>query len=259
MSCRLLILRKSPQAAVDIGIISVMQDFINLVQTGLNIEIDTDQFQLFTHFEELLMEWNQKFNLTAITDPESIRLKHFYDSLTCLRVIKDTSASIIDVGCGAGFPGIPLKILRPDFRLTLVESVGKKADFCSEVVKQLNLDNTRVLHARAEDLGQDKAHREKYDWAVARAVAPMPVLAEYLLPLVRIGGGVLAQKGSGARSELDQAAGAIALLGGELLQVDEFELPYIKEKRALVKIGKRKPSPTKYPRKAGSPSKKPLT
>ena len=205
------------------------------------------------------MEWNQKFNLTAIADPEGIRLKHFYDSLTCLRVIKELSASIIDVGCGAGFPGIPLMILRPAFRLTLVESVGKKADFCSEVVKQLNLNNVTVLHARAEDLGQDKTHREKYDWAMARAVAPMPVLAEYLLPLVKVGGNMLAQKGSGAKADLVQAANAIALLGGEVAQVDEFELPELKEKRALVLIRKRKPTPPKYPRKAGLPSKKPLT
>lgn len=230
-----------------------------LIQGNLNFSLTPSQQEAFHSFEELLLEWNQKFNLTAIADPEGIRLKHFYDSLTCLRLVKDQSASIIDIGCGAGFPGIPLKILRPAFRLTLVESVGKKADFCSEVVKQLNLNNVTVLHARAEDLGQDKAHREKYDWAVARAVAPMPVLAEYLLPLVKVGGNMLAQKGSGAKADLVQAANAIALLGGEVAQVDEFELPELKEKRALVLIRKRKPTPPKYPRKAGLPSKKPLT
>jgi 16S rRNA (guanine(527)-N(7))-methyltransferase GidB len=251
-------LLKSPAAALDVGIISAMDDFINLVQTGLNIDLTADQIQLFEDYEKLLVEWNQKFNLTAIADPEGIHLKHFYDSLTCQRVIQDISAAIIDVGCGAGFPGIPLKILRPDFRLTLVESVGKKTDFCSEVVKQLGLKDVAVLHARVEDLGQDRNHREKYDWAVARALAPMPVLAEYLLPLVRVGGSVLAQKGSSAGLELQQAAGAIALLGGEVVQVDEFELPVLKEKRVLIKIGKRKATPLKFPRKAGLPSKKPL-
>ncbi len=235
-----------------------MRKFVELLQTGLGLDLTTEQHQFFDRYEALLVEWNQKFNLTAIADPEGIRLKHFYDSLTCLRVIKNTSASIIDVGCGAGFPGIPLKIMRPGFRLTLVESVGKKADFCSEVVKQLGLKDVTVLHVRVEDLGQDCNHREKYDWAVARALAPMPVLAEYLLPLVRVGGSVLAQKGSSAQTELDQAAGAIALLGGEVAQVDEFELPELKEKRALVKIDKRKPTPPKYPRKVGLPSKKPL-
>lgn len=256
---RLLNMRESPPAALDVGIICVMQDFSNLVLTNLKVELTADQLQLFKRYEELLTEWNQKFNLTAIADPEGIHLKHFYDSLTCLRVIQDISAAIIDVGCGAGFPGIPLKIVRPDFRLTLVESVGKKAEFCSEVVKQLGLRDVAILHARVEDLGQDLSHREKYDWAVARALAPMPVLAEYLLPLVCIGGSVLAQKGSSARLELEQAAGAITLLGGEVEQVDEFELPGLKEKRALIKIGKRKPTPPKFPRKAGLPLKNPLT
>jgi len=228
------------------------------IQEYLSFYITSTQIDAFNIYEHLLLEWNQKFNLTAITDPHDIRLKHFYDSLTCLRLIEDQSAAIIDIGCGAGFPGIPLKILRPNLRLVLVDSVGKKADFCSEVVKKLNLSDVAVLHARAEDLGQDNAHREKYDWAIARAVAPLPVLAEYLLPLARVGGNMLAQKGSNVKTEIAQAANAIALLGGELVAVDEFDLPVIKEKRALLQIRKYKATPPQYPRKAGLPSKKPL-
>ncbi len=229
-----------------------------LVQENSGIALTPSQSEAFHLYEKLLLEWNQKFNLTAITDPHDIRLKHFYDSLTCLKMIPEGPAYIIDIGCGAGFPGIPLKILRPNLRLVLVDSVGKKADFCSEVVKRLNLSDVTVLHDRAEDQGQDSAHREKYDWAIARAVAPLPVLAEYLLPLARVGGNMLAQKGSNVKTEIAQAANAIALLGGELVAVDEFELPVIKEKRALLQIRKYKATPPQYPRKAGLPSKKPL-
>ncbi len=235
-----------------------MHNLETLVQENLGWMLSPAQSEAFNHYESLLLEWNQKFNLTAINDPDSIRLKHFYDSLTCLKMIPEGPADIIDIGCGAGFPGIPLKIVRPDLRLTLVESVGKKADFCSTVVQALHLKGVTVLHARAEDLGQDAIHRERYDWAVARAVAPLPVLAEYLLPLVKLGGAMLAQKGSGVRAELDQAANAIALLGGRLEALDEFELPLLNEKRTLVKILKEKATPRKYPRKAGLPSKKPL-
>jgi len=235
-----------------------MHNLETLVQENLGWMLSPAQSEAFNHYETLLLEWNQKFNLTAINDPDGIRLKHFYDSLTCLKMIPEAPADIIDIGCGAGFPGIPLKIVRPDLRLTLVESVGKKADFCSTVVQALQLKGVTVLHARAEDLGQEAVQRERYDWAVARAVAPMPVLAEYLLPLVKLGGAMLAQKGSGVRAELDQAANAIALLGGRLEALDEFELPLLNEKRTLVKILKEKATPRKYPRKAGLPSKKPL-
>jgi 16S rRNA (guanine527-N7)-methyltransferase len=230
----------------------------NLVQEQLNIKLTASQTQAFQIYESLLLEWNQKFNLTAITDPDDIRLKHFYDSLTCLKVIQDENASMIDIGCGAGFPGIPLKIMLPGLRLVLVESVRKKTNFCSAVVDALQLDNVSVLHARAEDLGRDPDHRKYYDWAVARAVAAMPVLSEYLLPLVRIGGNMLAQKGTHASNELAQAKNAIAILGGQLKDIQEFSLPVNDENRALVVIEKIKTTPAKYPRKAGTPSKKPL-
>ena len=242
-----------------IVIIQFMINLENLVQEQLNIKLTNTQIQAFQIYETLLLEWNQKFNLTAITDPDEIRLKHFYDSLTCLKVIQDEHTSIIDIGCGAGFPGIPLKIMLPGLRLVLVESVGKKATFCSAVVDALKLDNVSVLHARVEDLGRDPVHREQYDWAIARAVAAMPVLSEYLLPLVRFGGNMLAQKGAHSKEELSQAKNAIAILGGQLKDVQEFNLPVNDENRALVVIEKIKSTPMKYPRKAGTPSKKPLS
>lgn len=209
-------------------------------------------------YEKLLLEWNQKFNLTAITDTDEIRLKHFYDSLTCLKAIQDENASLIDIGCGAGFPGIPLKIALPDIKLVLMDSVRKKTDFCAKVAAKLGLDNVSTIHARVEELGKDPGHREKYDWVVARAVAALPVLAEYLLPLVHVGGYALAQKGANITEELSKAKNAVAELGGQVSQVMEFELPQSGEKRSLVVIEKIRTTPAKYPRKPGMPSKKPL-
>ncbi len=242
-------------------LIVIINHMINLQQLSkesIGFSLSKEQQEALFIYEKLLQEWNQKFNLTAITDPDAIRLKHFYDSLTCLKVIKDENASIIDIGCGAGFPGIPLKIALPKIKLVLVDSVRKKTDFCAEVVDKLGLDNVTILHARAEDIGKDAAYREKFDWAVARAVAALPVLAEYLLPLVHQGGHLLAQKGANITEELSQAKSALAILGGEISHVMEFELPISGEKRSFVKIKKIRSTPEKYPRKAGLPAKKPL-
>lgn len=165
----------------------------------------------------------------------------------------------MDVGTGAGFPGIPLKIALPKMQLTLVESVGKKAAFCQHIVDTLKLEKVTVLHARAEELGQHKDHRECYDWAVARAVANLPVLAEYLLPLVRVGGGMLAQKGESAIAETHAAERAIRVLGGQLRQVRKVELPGVAEDRFLVVVNKKAPTPPGYPRRVGLPAKRPIT
>ncbi len=235
-----------------------MVDLEKIILENLGITLTVSQSDDFQKYEALLLEWNLKFNLTAITDPDEIRLKHFYDSLTCLEFITEKSISLIDIGCGAGFPGIPLKILRPDFKLVLADSVRKKTDFCAITSEALGLEQVSVLHARAEDIGQDPAHREQYDWAVARAVAPLPVLVEYLLPLVRPGGYMLAQKGACVEAEIKQAQQAIALLGGRVAKIEEFDLPLTNDKRTLVKIEKIKSTPLKYPRKAGLPAKKPL-
>jgi 16S rRNA (guanine527-N7)-methyltransferase len=235
-----------------------MLNLETLLSDNLEIEITPAQSAAFDHFQSLLLEWNRKFNLTAITDPGEMQLKHFYDSLTCLRAIPPEAQSLIDIGCGAGLPGIPLKIMLPYLQLVLVDSVGKKVEFCRIAAQELDLTDVTALHARAEDLGQDKAHREQYDWAVARAVAPLPVLAEYLLPLVHVGGSMLAQKGASAASELELANKAIRILGGGQAQLDTFELPVTHDQRALIQIIKEKNTPAQYPRKAGTPSKKPL-
>jgi 16S rRNA (guanine527-N7)-methyltransferase len=165
---------------------------------------------------------------------------------------------LIDVGTGAGFPGIPLKILYPNLRLTLVESVGKKAMFCQHVVRVLGLDHVEVVKARAEEVGQDPAHREQYDWAAARAVANLNILSEYLLPLVKLGGTMLAQKGESGPAEAQSAEKAMKLLGGNLRELVQVNLPGVAEDRYLVLVDKVAATPPKYPRKAGIPAKQPL-
>lgn len=217
------------------------------------------QLELLARYADLLLEWNQKINLTAIRSPEEIRVKHFLDSLSCSLAIKGTDISkMIDIGTGAGFPGIPLKIIYPEMQLTLVESVTKKTQFLSEVVQVLGLEEVEIHPSRAETLGKQADHRESYPWAVARAVAGLPVLCEYLLPLVKIGGFMLAQKGDNALAELERAQSAIEILGGKTIETIPVELPGVTKERYLVKIEKVSPTPEKYPRREGIPSKRPL-
>lgn len=227
--------------------------------TLFHIRLSARQVAMLQQYEQILMEWNEHTNLTAIRDIEGIRTKHFLDSFSCSMAWHDTPpTSLIDVGTGAGFPGIPLKIIYPTMRLTLVDSIGKKTDFCQYVVKQLALENVQVLQARAEELGQMSAHREKYDWASARAVAQLSVLVEYLLPLVRVGGGVLAQKGESGPAETHASDHAAHLLGGRLRQLIPVVLPGVVEDRYLVVIDKAAATPPKYPRRVGVPTKTPL-
>ena len=231
------------------------QDAYNL----LGVRLSTRQMAQFQRYEKELLEWNARFNLTAIREPEAIRSKHFLDSLTCLLAWRDNPpGSLIDVGSGAGFPGIPLKILYPNLALTLVESVGKKAAFCRHAAAALGMDSVEVFQARAEEIGQISKHRERYDWAAARAVANMPILVEYLLPLVRVGGGMLAQKGESGPAETHASEPAIRLLGGQLRQLIKVNLPGVVEDRYLVVVDKIAATPTNYPRRVGIPSKKPL-
>lgn len=210
-------------------------------------------------YEKELLDWNQKFNLTAIRDVESIRTKHFLDSYSCVLAWKaNPPLRLIDVGTGAGFPGIPLKIIYPTMHVTLVESVGKKAMFCQHIISKLGLEDIEVLKTRAEDIGQKKEHRESYDYAVARAVANLNILSEYLLPLVKVGGVVLAQKGETAHAEAQSAEKAMKLLGGKLNQIIRVELPGVVDERYLILIDKVHATPPNYPRKAGVPMKTPL-
>jgi len=217
------------------------------------------QLHAFSLYARELLAWNQRANLTAITGPHEIAVKHFLDSLSCLLALKPRAGDkLIDVGSGAGFPGIPLKIASPQIRLGLVESIRKKADFCRHIVQLLGLEAVQVLQARAEQLGRDPKYRGQYDWAVARAVARLPVLLEYLLPLLRVGGVAIAQKGESGPAEAEQARPALKALGGELQQVIPVELPGTSETRYLIVVNKIYETPAKYPRRPGIASKRPI-
>lgn len=236
-----------------------MDSLIQDSKTLFNVHLTARQVVALVNYEKELMEWNQKFNLTAIRDVESIRTKHFLDSYSCVTAWKAAPPNrLIDVGTGAGFPGIPLKIIYPTMHVTLVESVGKKAMFCQHLVKTLGLENIEVIQARAEDIGQNPAYRETYDWAVARAVANLNILSEYLLPLVKLGGTMLAQKGESGPAEAQSAEKAMKLLGGKLRQLIPINLPGVADDRYLVLVDKVAATPPKYPRKAGIPMKTPL-
>jgi len=228
-------------------------------QSLFKVHITGRQVMALVTYEKELLEWNQKFNLTAIRDTESIRTKHFLDSFSCVLAWKASPPDrLIDIGTGAGFPGIPIKILYPNLKLTLVESVGKKAMFCQHIVRVLGLEYVDVIQSRAEDLGQNPQHREKYDWAVARAVANLNVLGEYLIPLVKVGGMALAQKGESGPAEAQSAEKAMELLGGKLKQLIPVSLPGVADDRYLVVVEKVAATPPKYPRKPGIPMKIPL-
>ncbi|MBE9524157.1 MAG: 16S rRNA (guanine(527)-N(7))-methyltransferase RsmG [Chloroflexi bacterium] len=231
------------------------QDFYNLTGSTLT-EQQSMAFDIYAHE---LQDWNRRYSLTAIRNSEKVRVKHYLDSLSAYLVMCNTPVeSVVDVGTGAGFPGLPLKILWPHLQLTLVESVEKKVRFCEHIVDKLSLENVKILRDRAEVLGRQAQHRERYDWAVARAVAHMPVLMEYLLPFVRVGGRALAMKGETGPTEVHSAEQALRLLGGKLEQVTAVELPGVVEERYLVVINKIASTPDKYPRRAGIPSKRPL-
>jgi 16S rRNA (guanine527-N7)-methyltransferase len=236
-----------------------MEKFLQDVQNLLGLRLTPRQVSAFQLYEQELTARNAQINLTAIRDVEGIRTKHFLDSLSCLMVMRDRlPRRMIDIGTGAGFPGLPLKIILPGMQLTLVESVGKKADFCRHVVETLKMRQVLVLQTRAEELGQKTSHREQYDWAVARAVANLPALVEYLLPLVRIGGSILAQKGESGPAEAHTAEYATHLLGGHLRQLKKVNLPGVAEDRYLVIIDKIAATPPQYPRRVGVPCKYPL-
>lgn len=238
---------------------SIMEKLILETQQLFQLSLSAKQVEMLTIYERELLEWNEKFNLTAIRDVEGIRTKHFLDSFSCVLAWQgNPPISLVDVGTGAGFPGLALKIIYPEMRLTLIESVGKKANFCKHVAATLGLNNVEVLSARAEDVGQMSAHREQYDWAVARAVASLPILAEYLLPLVKVGGGMLAQKGESGPHEADSARKALKTLGGRLRPMVTVTLPGVEEPRYLIIADKAAPTPLDYPRRAGIPAQKPL-
>lgn len=225
----------------------------------LNLGLSRRQLYAFETYAGLLVEWNTRFNLTAITRPGDVAVKHFLDSLTCLLAMGAPGAGrLVDVGSGAGFPGLPIKIACPALRVTLVESTGKKVEFCRHLIGALALKDVEVIHERAEVVGHSDAHRESYDWAVARAVAPLPVLVEYLLPLVRVGGLAIAQKGETGPAEAHAAEAALRMLGGRIRQLIPLHLPRVAETRYLVVVEKDAATPSDYARRPGIPAKRPL-
>ena len=222
----------------------------------INDELTEDQVENFFKYMNLLLEWNEKINLTAITDVDDIILKHFIDSMTVLKYI-EKGKSIIDVGTGAGFPGIPIAIMREDVKITLLDSVNKRINFLNEVCSELKINNIETIHGRAEEAGQNKQYREKYDIAVSRAVANMTTLSEYLIPFVKVGGICICMKGSEIDHELEQAKFAIKELGGKIEKVEKFNLPN-DISRSIVVIRKIKNTDKIYPRASAKIKKSPL-
>ncbi|MCC8059974.1 MAG: 16S rRNA (guanine(527)-N(7))-methyltransferase RsmG [Clostridiales bacterium] len=240
------------------------QDFVDKFSTGLKnlgIVLTNLQMEQFYQYYELLIDWNRVMNLTAITEMDEVIHKHFIDSLSLIWAVDDLaerSADVIDVGTGAGFPGIPLKIAFPQLRITLLDSLNKRIRFLDEVISRLGLKQIATFHGRAEDYGRDLAHREQYDLCVSRAVANTATLSEYCLPFVRVGGYFLPYKSGQIDEELIAAKNAVKLLGGNLEKVVRFCLADTDVERAIVQVRKVRPTSKKYPRKAGLPGKEPL-
>ncbi|MCT4605882.1 MAG: 16S rRNA (guanine(527)-N(7))-methyltransferase RsmG [Marinisporobacter sp.] len=235
---------------------------IEILQEGskeLGLTLNEEQIDQFLKYKDLLIEWNEKMNLTAITDEKEVMIKHFLDSLCCMSLpfIKEND-KVIDVGTGAGFPGIPINIYYPNVNLTLLDSLNKRIKFLQEVCENVGLKAVDFEHGRAEDFGQNKNFREKYDIVVARAVAQLNILCEYCLPFVRVGGYFICQKGPNIDEEMKTAQKSIEVLGGKFVEKKDIKLPFSHITHNIVVIEKIKKTPTKYPRKAGTPTKKPL-
>lgn len=223
----------------------------------IEVMLNEKQYNQFYKYMNLLIEWNEKINLTAIIEPKEIILKHFVDSLTIAKYIKQNQ-KMIDVGTGAGFPGIPLKIYCEELNVTLADSLNKRIVFLNEVIKELGLEKIETIHGRAEELGQNIKYREKYDIAASRAVANLSTLSEYLLPFIKKSGYCICMKSANIEEEINNAKSAINILGGSIEKVEKFNLPESEIGRSIIKINKDKNTPKKYPRKAGTPAKEPL-
>lgn len=224
-------------------------------------KLSSKQKEQFATYYNKLIEFNKKVNLTRITDKNEVYLKHFFDSITPLLEFSDLfkgEKSLCDVGAGAGFPSLPIKILCPDLSITIVDSLGKRLKFLDELVSDLSLDKVTLVHSRAEDAGQNKNLREKFDLVTGRAVARMSVLSEYCLPLAKVDGYLVALKGPKAQDELAEAKNAIEVLGGSVKEVKELTLPDTDDERTLIVVKKVKATPKKYPRQAGTSNRKPL-
>lgn len=223
----------------------------------INIVFKEEQIRKFYTYMNLLIEWNNKINLTAITEPNEIIIKHFIDSLTILKYFEDKE-TVIDVGTGAGFPGIPIKIMKENVKVTLLDSLNKRINFLNEVIEQLELENIETIHSRIEDFGRNKKNRERFDIVTSRAVANLTTLSEYMVPLTKIGGKCICMKGVNVEEEIAKSKNAIKILGGEIVKIEKLKLPEEKSDRNIIIINKQKNTPAKYPRKAGTPSREPI-
>ena len=240
-----------------------MNKLVNICNK-INIEISDDQINCFEKYYELLIEKNKVMNLTAITDKEDVIVKHFIDSIALIPYLTDKGINInnkikiIDIGTGAGFPGLPLKIMMPDVKFTLLDSLNKRVSFLNEVIDELKLKDIEALHGRAEDYASDNKYREKYDICVSRAVANLSTLSEYCIPFVKEDGFFISYKAGESEEEINNSKNAIKILGGKINKVEEFVLPGTDVSRVFVFIRKLELTDKKYPRKAGVPAKKPL-
>lgn len=223
------------------------------------ITLSEEQMNQFHRYYELLVEWNEKMNLTAITEQEEVYMKHFFDSLTAAMYIDLTKPiRLCDVGAGAGFPSIPLKIAFPNLDVTIIDSLNKRITFLNHLASELKLTNVQFVHGRAEEMGKKPEHRGQYDMVTARAVARMSVLSELCIPFVKTGGTFVAMKAASAADELETASKAIHLLGGKAENVFSFRLPIEESERTIIVVRKEKETPKKYPRKPGTPNKTPI-
>ncbi|MBP5529735.1 MAG: 16S rRNA (guanine(527)-N(7))-methyltransferase RsmG [Lachnospiraceae bacterium] len=237
-----------------------MNQFVNDLKEW-NIVLSDEQLNLFDRYKDLLLEWNEKINLTAITDTDEIYKKHFLDSLSlvkCIDNLGDVPYTLLDIGTGAGFPGIPLKIAFPNLNITLADSLNKRIDFLNIVIDELNLSDIKAIHARAEELGHDSDYRENYDIVVSRAVANLSVLSEYCIPFVKVDGLFVSYKSGNSSEEISSSKNAVGMLGGKIINTVDFILPGSEFSRSNVCIKKIKHTEERFPRKAGTPTKKPL-
>lgn len=242
------------------------EDFLFSLIQKLNIDLSKEQVDSFIKYYELLVEWNEKINLTSITEFEEVCLKHFADSLSLVKMFNSfeemenyfKGKTIVDVGTGAGFPGVCLKILLPDLQVTLMDSLEKRIKFLNEVIDKLSLKGISTVHGRVEDLAREVQYREQFDFSTARAVASLPVLCEYCLPFVKVGGSFISYKSEKALEEISISNNALQVLGGKIVSEVSFSLPDTSMNRTILRIKKDSVTPKSYPRKAGTPSKKPL-
>lgn len=237
----------------------LMIPYLENVFTEMGLTFTDEQMELFAKYDDFLIDYNTKINLTRIIDPREVAVKHFGDSLTLLtQDVLPQGASIADVGTGAGFPGIPLAISRPDLQITLMDSLRKRIEFLRELIQTLGITNVTLVWGRAEELGQNPQYRDRFDIVIARAVAPLRVLVELCLPLTKTNGVFLAMKGPKAEEEVEAATNALKIIGGKLIGTRIVVLPLLKEMRTLVHILKNRPTPREYPRKAGTPERQPI-